>query len=60
MGGSDRALRKNQARVSRRLSLGSQEESGEDSRGVPHMQSGRTRTWSPVDPANGFKEEPWA
>ncbi len=38
--------------VSRRPSLGSQEESGEDSRGVQH-QSGR----SPVDPVL-FKEEP--
>ncbi len=39
--------------VSRRPSLGSQEESGEDSRGVQHRQSGR----SPVDPVLSFKEE---
>ncbi len=46
-----------QARESRRLSIGSQEESGEDSRGVQHRQSGRTWQRSQVDPVLGFKEE---
>ncbi len=44
--------------VSRRPSLGSQEESGEDLRKVQHIQSGRTMQRSPVDPVLGFKEEP--
>jgi hypothetical protein len=46
-----------QARESRRPRLGSHDESGEDSRGVQHRQSGRTRQRSPVDLALGFKEE---
>ncbi len=44
--------------VSRRPSLGSQEESGETSRVVQHRQSGKTRHRSPVDLAFAFKEEP--
>ncbi len=66
-------LRKNQVRIQGGFSICSQEERGkgvqetqpwfsggisEDSRGVQHRQSGRTRQRSPVDPLLGFKEEP--
>jgi hypothetical protein len=47
-----------QARVSRRYSLGSQEESGEDSRGVHRMQSGRTSQRRSVDPALVLRRNP--